>query len=94
MRRRKLSDRELFPILGDQYIKFIPWPMIEPHKGQADRNHGQTLGRLAERGGLSPMEAVCIMRDEPYPTARNEWVNEKARITLMIMVLAWEEKQP
>jgi hypothetical protein len=27
---------------------------------QAQRNHGQTLARLAERGGLSPCEAVAI----------------------------------
>ena len=39
----------------------IPWAMIAPHERQALRNHDQTLKRLAERGGLSPREAVCVL---------------------------------
>ena len=30
-------------------------------ESQADTNHGQTLSRLAERGGLGPCEAVAII---------------------------------
>lgn len=45
----------------------LPWAMIDPHEPQAKLNHGgQTLRRLAERGGLSAAEAVAVMRDEPY----------------------------
>lgn len=33
---------------------------------QAMRNHGQTLDRLAARGGLSPDEALSIARRKNY----------------------------
>jgi hypothetical protein len=41
----------------------IPWPMIEAHEVQAKTNHGQTLARLADRGGLSACEALAIIED-------------------------------
>lgn len=44
----------------------IPWELILPHERQADRNHGQTLKRLAERGGLSPCEAVAVIEDRDW----------------------------
>ena len=40
----------------------IPWEAIAPYEGQAKENHGgQSLERLAERGGLSPAEAFMVM---------------------------------
>lgn len=40
----------------------IPWEAIAPYDGQAKYNHGgQSLERLAERGGLSPLEAYLVM---------------------------------
>lgn len=44
----------------------IPWEMIWPHGRQALINHDQTLNRLAERGGLSACEAVCILEDRRW----------------------------
>lgn len=45
----------------------IPWGIIAPHEQQAQRNHGgQTLQRLAERGGLSPCEAVAVLEDRSW----------------------------
>lgn len=61
----------------------IPWAMIAPHEAQAVENHGQTLRRLAERGGLSPCEAVAIMKDTAWHEVRN------AGAVLQGMVLAW-----
>ena len=51
----------MFPILQDEQIKAIPWELLAPHEAQAQRNHSQTLRRLAERGGLSPAEAVAVI---------------------------------
>ncbi len=48
----------------------IPWEIIAPHEAQAQRNHSQSLQRLAERGGLSPCEAVAVIEDEDY---RKRW---------------------
>lgn len=40
----------------------VPWDFAdEVLRKQAERNHGQTLERLAERGGLSYMEACLAM---------------------------------
>lgn len=44
----------------------LSWRIIEPHRRQAMRNHGQTLKRLRERGGLSPCEAVAILEDRKW----------------------------
>jgi hypothetical protein len=45
----------------------IPWEMIASHEKQAMENHcGQTLERLAQRGGLSACEAVAVLDDRPY----------------------------
>ena len=51
---------------GGVYLKAIPWELIEPHDDQAQRNHHQTLERLAERGGLGPSEAVVIIQDRQW----------------------------
>ncbi|KKM26796.1 hypothetical protein LCGC14_1581130 [marine sediment metagenome] len=60
---------KLFPILTDwrerkaypDYPRSVPWSFIAPHERQADRNHGQMLKRLAERGGLSPWEMLAVV---------------------------------
>lgn len=44
----------------------IPWGMIAPHERQAHDNHGQTLARLAERGGLSACEACAVLDNRKW----------------------------
>jgi hypothetical protein len=44
----------------------IPWAVLAPHERQAQRNHGQSLKRLAQRGGLSPAEAVAVITGKGY----------------------------
>lgn len=44
----------------------IPWDMIAPHAQQADRNHSQTLERLAERGGLCASEALGVLEGKEW----------------------------
>lgn len=60
-----------FPVLsrnrnGWGEDKSVPWEILEPHRAQAMTNHGQTLERLAERGGLSPEELLAIVLDKPF----------------------------
>lgn len=50
---------ESMPIMSSKHLKSMPMAMLD--ENQAMRNHGQTLKRLAERGGLGPTEALCIM---------------------------------
>jgi len=39
----------------------IPWSSIAPYEAQAQVNHGQSLEKLASRGGLAPLEALFVM---------------------------------
>lgn len=58
-----MSERR-FPILRGGSI---PWDLIAPHEKQALENHcGQTLERLAERGGLGTCEAVAVLEDRRW----------------------------
>jgi hypothetical protein len=40
----------------DRWPATVPWSLVEPWREQAEENHGQTLERLNERGGLAPQE--------------------------------------
>ena len=71
----------LFPI-QDGIIRAIPWDAIAQHKGQADKNHGQTIERLAERMGLSPCEACAVLEDRPWVKMGKAF----ARIRLMQLI--------
>jgi len=35
---------------------------MAPHEAQAQSNYSQSLERLAQRGGLSPVEAMCAIK--------------------------------
>lgn len=47
------------PIMKSKYLTSMPMAMLNDK--QAIRNHGQSLKRLAERGGLASSEALAIM---------------------------------
>lgn len=56
MSSNSLTD---MPVMGSKHLKSMPMAML--NEKQAKHNHGQTLGRLAERGGICPAEALAIM---------------------------------
>jgi hypothetical protein len=43
--------------------KGVPWEWIEQFRTRIERNHYQTLERLAQRSGLSPQEIWCGAND-------------------------------
>ena len=45
--------------------------MIAPCESWAKEYHGQTLDRLAQRGGLSPSEAVAVLEFRPWHPMSN-----------------------
>ncbi len=61
--------REFFPILRRPDFR-LPWALIAPHEAQALNNHGQTLEKLAHRGGLSFEEAAAVMEDRSWSTIK------------------------
>ena len=59
----------LFPVLqhGHQAQEYIPYDIIAPHEAQAMENHGgQSLQRLAERGGLDWAEILAVLKDKTW----------------------------
>lgn len=69
---RETTAGDRFPILvsgaRNRPRPTIPWAAIAPHERQAMRNHGgQSLRRLAERGGLSWTEALAVLTDREFP---------------------------
>lgn len=61
-------ERESFPILGhsQRQAGSVPWALVAPHEDQAQRNHYQSLKRLAERGGLSHSELCAVLEDREW----------------------------
>lgn len=73
-----------FPVLNSGG-ETIPWEAVEPHRRQAAQNHGgQSLERLAERGGLSWGELYYTLTDSPVIRAKHEQVDYR-RLVLEIV---------
>lgn len=62
--------RKQFPVLHSSHregeAEFIPWKILEPHEKQAYANHGQSLEKLASRGGLSWREIYSVINDKEF----------------------------
>lgn len=64
-----MSIAKWFPI---QDGPMVPWVYMAPHEAQAQKNHSQSLARLAERGGLGCGEAELIVTARTLYPARGE----------------------
>lgn len=62
-RVKELERPRMFPIQGGPSV---PWEAMEQHAAQARENHGQSLERLAARGGLGPAEAWFVVNDRQW----------------------------
>lgn len=49
---------------GLEYPQSVPNSLVEGKEERAQKNHSQSLSRLAERGGLSPAELWCIVHNK------------------------------
>lgn len=80
-----MADTErTFPVLGERGFS-IPWSIVAPHAGQAHRNHGQTLERLAERGGLSWGELWMVLNGHEWGKIKCPPNVECAKLVLAIV---------
>lgn len=84
---------EEFPILKSNGVT-IPWKSIAPHEKQALINHGQSLEKLASRGGLSWCEALAVLQDSKFIAMPEEEAKEKVLALLpnqeWIVPVTWE----
>jgi len=73
-------------IMSSPELSPLPERLAAPHERQAHRNHGQTLDRLAERGGLGVGEALAILEDR-------EWrrMDEQAAVDQYERIIAHHE---
>lgn len=92
--------RETFPVLWQVYgenrkqfealgcPKSVPWSLVAPHERQAVSNHSQTLERLAQRGGLCPVELVAVLEGKDL-----SWMMETSSIEQIPRLLELLEKE-
>lgn len=50
-----------FKIMGGKFITAVPLDFAKQFENWAQKNHGQSIDRLNERGGLSSLEFYCVM---------------------------------
>jgi len=82
--------RTTMPIMGANLLSEIPFAMLVPHQAQAMSNHGQTLDRLAQRGGLGVSEAIDILEGRRWGTAKVCIENERWLINKVRDWRAWQ----
>jgi len=66
----------------------VPWALVAPHEEQAHRNHGQTLERIDQRGGLSIRELHAVCHDKHWHP-----VVEEAVAVEWLLALMWNGAQ-
>jgi hypothetical protein len=66
--------------------KSVPWSFMEGHAEQAMENHSQTLERLAERGGLSPLEMYLVVSNKSW--SERDFETNEAALSWLIGALA------
>ena len=79
----------MFTVMKGEMLKAIPWSIIEMMSRQATANHGQTLERLNERGGLCPSELYATLTGLRLSEVdHSSEANFKAEINIMRTVAA------
>lgn len=53
------------------------WPTTEDQRNRAKSNHGQTLERLRERGGVCWTELYCILRGVELFSIKHDADNQR-----------------
>lgn len=74
------EPEQWFPLLGTGLA--IRRALLD--EATAQRNHGQSLTRLAERGGLSPCEAVAVLN-------RRDWKRMETKAALLELMEATQK---
>ncbi len=83
-------SRANMPIMGATLLSEIPFSILVPHEKQAISNHGQSLERLASRGGLAACEAIDILQGRRFGSSAPVIENETYLVNL---VRAWRAEQ-
>lgn len=81
----------MFPMHPDSPgdLREVPWALLAGHERQAERNHNQSLERLAQRQGLDPREMLAVLKDRPWEAFR-DWPLEVCLEQIRAAVAALE----
>lgn len=84
-----------FPILSrGRNVGTVPLAYVVNFRRQIERNHNQTIERLAERGGLSWMELyVAIMGVRGQSKDFTEDNGRRAELWILRNIAAWVKEQ-
>lgn len=66
----------------------VPWALVAAHEAQALENHGQTVQRLAERGGMGTRELVAVLTDRHWREVRG-MTEAEAVPELLVLLERW-----
>lgn len=69
----------------------VPFDLVLAHEAQALKNHRQTVERLAERGGLSWIELVAVLRDVSQFSAEIELMQDDEHLAIKVYKALLEE---
>ena len=65
-------------VMKGEFLKAVPWAVVEPFERRAKINHGQTLARLNERGGLCPTEMYALLADKQLSDVNHSKASQRA----------------
>jgi len=82
-----MNDKQ-FTVLKGKLITSVPWSLLAPHRGQAIANHGQSLERLNERGGLSAAEMMALIGSRRWSDIRGMFANDAEAEAALINAVA------
>ena len=78
-----MADSFTMPIIGTKTA--VIWRPTENDQVRAMCNHGgQSLAKLAERGGVDWTELDAILADEPYSLTTRDEVSSCKRVHLIL----------
>lgn len=63
------DGERMFPVMmrsGAWGEAYVPFAVVALHERQAEKNHGQSVAKLASRGGLSPCELAAVLEDRRW----------------------------
>ena len=83
------TEMQKMPLQHTKELKEIPMAMLLPHEKQAIMNHGQSLHRLAERGGLDATETLAILEGRGWNQTKVQPADEER---LVALVQIWSAK--
>lgn len=87
---KTLSEIKRYPIQSKKRKEYIPFEMILEHEEQCYINHGQSVERLAERGGTSYLETYWILKNSKYKICEGNYSELEECAREMVRELAYK----